>query len=47
MGPVSEGGVKMGCECWVVLLVTIAKIALALLDMAKARRSNGEPPQQS
>jgi hypothetical protein len=35
------------CDPWLSLLVTILKIVLAVLEMAKARRGNGEPPQQS
>ena len=35
-----------GCP-WTSLIVTILQFVLSVLDMAKARRDNGEPPQQS
>ena len=35
------------CDPWLALAVTILKIVELVLEMAKARRSNGEPPQQS
>ncbi len=35
-----------GCP-WASLIVAILQIVRSVLDMAKARRSNGEPPQQS
>lgn len=35
------------CQPWLALTVAILKIVHAVLEMWKARRSNGEPPQQS
>ena len=35
------------CRAWMALALTILKIVELALEMAKARRDNDEPPQQS